>query len=279
VTTTTTDRRTRRYLRPLLALTFVVGVLAACSPFPSVGTDFGGTGPFAVSVREDAAHWYYYPTDLGAAGRKHPVLLWGNGTFLNPIHYDGLLRHLASHGFIVAAAYTTNAGSGQEMLAGLDNLTAFNADPASPFYRKVDLNRVGAVGHSQGGIGAMRAGADPRVDVAVPIEGASASIPAPHGPTLYLAGELDTLVPPAGIRAAYDATTGTPAAYAELRGADHLVPLVTGNAFRAHVTAFLRWHLMGDAIARDQFIGPCAYCSSTIWSAYETNPPMEALAP
>jgi len=32
------------------------------------------------------------------------VILWGNGTFTTPALYDGLLRHLASHGLIVAAA-------------------------------------------------------------------------------------------------------------------------------------------------------------------------------
>lgn len=280
MTTTTTTRghrAARRLLRPLVCLAFVLGVLAACTPFPSVGTDFGGTGPFTVSVREDTEHWYYFPTDLGAGGRRHPVVLWGNGTFLNPIHYDGLLRHLASHGFVIAAAFTSNAGSGQEMLAGLDQLEAWNADPASPFHNKIDLTRVGAAGHSQGGIGTLRAAADPRVDVAVPIEGAAASIPAPPGPTLFMAGETDTWVPPAGIRAAYDATT-TPAAYAELAGADHFPPIGNGNGFRGPVTAFLRWQLMGDEIARDQFVGACAYCSSPLWSDYETNAALEALA-
>ncbi len=47
-------------------------------------------------------------------------------------------------GFIVAAANTTNTGSGREMLAGPDDLTRFNGDPASPFYNKVGLTRVGA---------------------------------------------------------------------------------------------------------------------------------------
>lgn len=269
--------RTRALLRPLLILSLVAGTLISCKPFPSVGTNFADPGPFEVSVREDAEHWYYYPTELGQAGRKHPVILWGNGTFLNPIHYDALLRHFASHGFIVAAAYTSNAGSGQEMLAGLDNLTAFDADSESAFYHHVDLARVATVGHSQGGGGAINAAADPRVGFSVPIQPAGGTLSGLHGPTWFLSGEADTLISSASVRQKFDASTGIPAAYGDLAGADHYQPIVNGNGYRGPVTAWLRWHLMGDEIARDQFVGPCAYCTSDIWATYETNALLDAL--
>jgi hypothetical protein len=35
---------------------------------------------------------------------------------------------------------------------------------------------------------------------------------------------------------------------------------------------------MGDRNARDQFVGPCAYCTSALWSDYRTNAPLQALA-
>ena len=38
----------------------------------------------------------------------------GNGTGTTPRVYDGLLRHLASHGFVVMAANTPQAYSGAE---------------------------------------------------------------------------------------------------------------------------------------------------------------------
>jgi hypothetical protein len=274
----TTTARRRAPLRSLLALVVALGVLAGC--WPSVGTAFGDTGPFAdVEVRQDSVTTYYWPTDLGSRDRKHPVVLWGNGTFLNPSHYDALLRHLASHGFIVAAANTSNALSGQEMLAGLDSLTAFNSDPSSVFYAKVDLTRVAAVGHSQGGGGAINAGADPRVDTVVPIEPFSGTDSGLHGPTLYLAGEVDDIISAASVRAKYDSQgTRIPAAYAEAAGGSHYDPIVNGNEFRAPITAWLRWQLLGDTKARDQFVGPCAYCSSSLWSVYVTNAPLRALA-
>jgi pimeloyl-ACP methyl ester carboxylesterase len=221
--------------------------------------------------RRIRAHTYYFPTDLGPGGIDHPVVLWGNGTFLNPTHYDALLRHFASHGFIVAAANTSNAGSGQEMLGGLDNLTTFNSQSGNRFFDHVDLTRVATIGHSQGGGGAIEAARDPRVDTAVPIEPWRGTESGLHGPTFFLAGENDTTIPPATVRQKYMASSGIPAAYGELAGGDHLHPLVDGSGFRAPATAWLRWQLMGDSIARSQFIGDCSYCTSSIWSDYEAN--------
>jgi len=265
-------RRLRSPLRPLLVLVAVVGIaagpLTAC--FPSVGTNFGDPGPFPVSVQNG-------PSNMGSTGDRHPVILWGNGTFLNPTNYDALLRHFASHGFIVAAANTSNAGSGQEMLAGLNNLTTFNADRNSVFFDHVDLGRVATMGHSQGGGGAIQAAADPRVDTAVPIEPFQGTVSGLHGPTFFMAGQNDTTIPPSTVRQKYDQATNIPAAYGEVAGADHLQPIVNGNAFRAPATAWVRWQLMDDPIARDQFIGPCRYCTDPVFSVYLTNSRLQAL--
>lgn len=266
----------RRAIRPLLALVLAVGV-AGC--WPSVGTDFADPGPYATSVQTDAQHTYYFPTQLGPGGRKHPVILWGNGTFLNPTHYDALLRHFASHGFIVAAANTTNAGSGTEMLAGLDNLTRFNTTAGNRFQGHVDVNLVATMGHSQGGSGAVRAGADPRIDTVVVIQGGG-NTAALHSPTVFLSGEADTTVPSALVRQQYDAAASRiPAAYGDLAGADHLQPIVNGNGYRGPLTSWVRWRLMGDPIAGNQWVGDCTNCDDPTWAAYEANPLLEALAP
>jgi hypothetical protein len=242
-----------------------------CSP--PAATNYGNTGPYAVTTQTDSVHTIYSPTNLGSLGcTKHPIILWGNGTFTQPSWYDGLLRHLASHGFIVAAANTSNAGTGQEMLQGIDKLRGFNEQGGNRFNQKVDLDRVGSTGHSQGGSGAVRAAADQRVDTTFPIEGGffAGSAFTYRVPTLFMAGENDTLK--AGIRAQYDATRSVPAAYAELAGASHLVPLGNGGGFRAAATAWARWQLMGDTGARNQFVGAnCGLCSSSAWSVYEAN--------
>jgi hypothetical protein len=244
------------------------------------GTNYAATGPFAVATQSDAVNTFYFPSQLGSQGcTRHPVILWGNGTFTTPAVYDALLRHWASHGFIVAAANTSNAGSGQEMLQGLTTLTQWNGQSGNRFYQRVDVGNVATTGHSQGGSGAMRAGADSRVDTAFPIEGgffAGSGLNITK-PTLYLAGENDTLK--TGIRAAYDAARATvPAAYAELAGAGHLVPLGNGGGFRGVSTAWARWRLMGDTTAGRQFVGAsCGLCTSNEWAVYEASPLLQAL--
>jgi dienelactone hydrolase len=247
---------------------------------PTVGANFGGTGPFAVTVQAESVTTYYSPTNLGSNGcARHPVILWGNGTFTTPTVYDGLLRHLASHGFVVAAANTSNAGTGTEMLQGLTQLTQWNGQAGNRFFQRVDVDRVGTTGHSQGGSGAMRAAQDPRVDTAFPVEGGffNSTGLSVTVPTLFLAGETDTLTP--GIRSAYQAAAATiPAAYAELAGAGHLVPLGDGGGFRPAITAWARWRLMGDATAGAQFLGAsCGLCTSPAWSDYQANARLQQL--
>jgi pimeloyl-ACP methyl ester carboxylesterase len=289
----------RRHLRLLSVFFVALGVLAVApggaSAAPGAGaapdlpaqanpcpppatTNYGGTGPFAVTVQTDSAHTYYSPSSLGSQGcARHPVIIWGNGTITAPSWYDGLLRHMASHGFIVAAANTSNAGTGQEMLQGIDNLRNFNGQSGNRFYQKVDLEHIGSTGHSQGGSGAVRAAADQRVDTTFPVEAGffAGSVFTYRVPTLFLAGQNDSLR--TGIRAQYDATRNVPAAYAELAGASHLTPLGNGGGFRAAVTAWARWQLMGDTGARNQFVGAsCGLCNSSAWSVYEANALLDA---
>ena len=268
----------RRGFRPLLVAVFAVGVLSGC--WPSVGTNFADPGPYAVSVITEADHTFFYPNPLRDDDVTHPVIVWGNGTFLNPTHYQGLLEHFASHGFIVAAANTTNAGSANEMLAGLDKLAAYDATPGHVFFGKVDLTKVATMGHSQGGFGSTNATRDPRVTTVVAIQGAGPVAAAYDGTAFYLSGSADTIVSSAGIRAQYDAVAGRiPAAYGDLAGADHFQPIGNGNAYRGHITAWVRWQLMADPIAGHQFVGDCAYCGNPLWTTYETNPQLEATAP
>jgi hypothetical protein len=244
---------------------------SGCTP-PST-SNFAGTGPFPVTTQSDSVNTFYSPSSLGSQGcARHPVILWGNGTFTTPIVYDGLLRHLASHGFIVAAANTTNAGSGQEMLQGLATLTTWNGQSGNRFYQKVDVEHVGTTGHSQGGAGSVRAGADPRVDTVFPMAGGGSLTSVP-GTVLHLVGTNDPIKSAA--LNSYNSATTTPAAYAELAGADHLTFLGNAGAFRGPATAWARWQLMSDDTAKNQFVGDnCGLCTTTGWT-YQTNQPFK----
>ncbi|MFD9503341.1 alpha/beta hydrolase family protein [Streptomyces sp. NPDC060035] len=281
----------RNLLVPLAALTLVLstsvgaGTAAASTPVgaatvaggaaaASATSDFGAPGPYATAVEVGAITTLYYPRDIANSNLRHPVIVWGNGTNGIPLVYRDLLLHWASQGFIVAAANTPQSNLGISMRAGIDMLTRRNADPDSIFLNHVDLEHIGASGHSQGGAAAIVVGADPRIDTILPIQpGPLANINAVHVPALLLAGEKDSIVLPFIVKAFYNAADHIPALYGELRGADHFTVVGDAGPFAAPTTAWFRAQLMGDRTARAQFFGPgCGICTdTTTWSDVRRN--------
>ncbi|WP_328892083.1 alpha/beta hydrolase family protein [Streptomyces sp. NBC_00236] len=272
----------RKLLVPLAALTLVLSASAAAgaapaplSTGPATATSaFGAPGPYATAVEVGLITTLYYPRDIASSERRHPVIVWGNGTSGIPLVYRDLLLHWASQGFIVAAANTPQSNLGISMRAGIDMLTHRNADPGSIFHNRVDLEHIGASGHSQGGAAAIVVGADPRIDAILPIQpGPLADIDAVHVPALLLAGEKDSIVFPFLVKAFYNAADHIPALYGELRGADHFTIVGDPGPFAAPTTAWFRAQLMGDETARAQFFGPgCGICTdSTTWSDVRRN--------
>jgi hypothetical protein len=256
-----------------LAATAMTGP-AARAALPPV-TDFAAAGPYPTTVTRTGQHTIHHPRTLTPG--THPVILWGNGTGATPSSYSALLTHLASHGFIVAAANTTNAGSGREMLAGIAAVSADRTLAAG-----ADLQNIGATGHSQGGGGAIAAGADPRVDTIFPLQGAigGSVTNLRTGSALFFAGQRDTLVSPTLVRRDFTRTTGIPAAYAELAGASHFEPVGSGGGFRGTLTAWARWRLAGDASGSALFAGTSpGLASDRAWSGFESNALLRAIPP
>jgi hypothetical protein len=218
----------------------------------------------------------YHPTNMGEGGRKHAVVIWGNGTGATPSSYNVLLRHWASHGFIAAAANTTMSGSGAQMLAGLDYLTTENGRAGSKFFGKVDLANVAASGHSQGGGGANAAGRNARVKTIMPIEGIGGAVRS--GLTaIILSGTADEVLGYQSQRNLYNGLT-VPAAYAQAAGVTHMN--VNQSIFRPTTLAWMKWQLEGDAAARGHFLGAnCGMCQegSRYWTVYLTNARLQAL--
>ncbi len=241
---------------------------------PSVGTAWGQPGPYEVDVDIEAVHTFYYPRDMGRSGERHPVVIWGNGTGAVPGFYSSLLRHWASHGLIIVAANTPASNFALSMRAGIDVLEHRDADRASRFHGKVDLDHIASAGHSQGGAAAVNAAVDPRVDAALPIQPGPLTDPdLMDEPVFYLAGQRDLTVWPALVKALYRDSDHVPAVYGEVRGAGHLDSIGDGGDFRAPTTAWLRFWLLGDENARGMFFGPgCGYCvDGDLWSGWERN--------
>lgn len=258
---------------------------AATAPGTVAVPDYAVDGPYAVTVAAgDAAHTNYYPTDLGPAGTRHPVIIWGNGTGASVSTYDSFLRRMASWGFVVAAANTTQSGSGVEMLDGARWLIAQDANPASVFYGHIDASKIGASGHSQGGGGAIVTGADPLVKTTAPISpGPQGDETKLRGPVFYAAAQLDWIVPSTWVKYRYGRTTQVPAVFGEVGGTDHFYDTYygyndAGATVLAGVVAWFRYQLMGDQAACSLFFGPTPGIDANAkWSDFARNARSDAV--
>jgi hypothetical protein len=250
----------------------------AAAPLPSfpAASDFGAAGPFE-TVREAAGDTctVYRPKTLGENGLRHPVIIWGNGTYTpSEAIYSGFTQHWASHGFIVAAAHTSNAGTGAEMIACLDWVEAEDGRAGSPYEGHVARGLAGATGHSQGGGGALMTGRDPRVRVTAPIMAYTEGLghdPAcqmqQQGPLLLISGGMDTVAPPTQNQAPVFAASNVPTCWATYKAGDHVSVALGGvMPYLAPITAWFRLHLMGDQSARAMFYGAdCTLCTDDAW--------------
>jgi hypothetical protein len=253
---------------------------AGCIPtFPPVA-DFGDAGPYAITTDDSttiaslgtADCTIFRPTMLGSpAGVKNPVIVWGNGTGTpTEIVYEWLFNQWASHGFIVAAANTPNAGTGVEMLTCLDWVESQNSLAGSPYEGNVLIGRAGSSGHSQGGGGSIMVGTDPRIIVTVPFMaytlglGYDASAGSEqHGPMLLMSGSDDTIAVPSQNQEPVFETTNVPVFWGTLAGANHISFALGGYpAYLGPSTAWFRLNLMCDQTARPMFYGPnCTLCA------------------
>lgn len=134
----------------------------------SIEAKYMANGSYEVSSCEQSAlqgfgkYLIYYPVELEHTDKAWPVVVIANGSGCRASKYPALFRHLASWGFLVIGTeeeYDWN-GFSSEMcvrhLIRLNEMETFD-DKENPFRGKIDLERVGITGHSQGGIGVINA--------------------------------------------------------------------------------------------------------------------------
>jgi dienelactone hydrolase len=242
--------------------------------WPSV-TDFAAPGPFAIeretNVGPDAAYDIVRPARLGEEGRKHPIVSWNNGTNYQIDRYQDLLDHWASHGFVVMGAHTNRTRGGAIHEAAIDWLVAENARPGSTYFGILDVTKIGASGHSQGGGATITAGAGipspSGIVTAMPLMPISA-FERPHfaqqtASMLIVSATDDDRANSVADQALTD--VGTEVVDAQFVGVheDAMHPGIHGAT-----VAWLRYQLMGDQSARAQFYpsGTCGLCDDSGWA-------------
>ena len=282
-------------------------ILAACTPkavapvaAQSRVVEDGGTGPYKALMLEDPsleAQTIFVPQDLSAFGKKNllPVLVWGNGACTNsPWEHYRFLNEIASQGFIVIATghipmednqpYRGPMSTSAQQIESIDWIIAQNADKASPYYGRIDVDAIAAAGMSCGGLQTLENSAEPRLKTVMICNSglfidpgtAVPGMPMPQKeklqdikvPVIYiLGGETDiaylngmddfhrlTKVP--AFAANYPVGHG--GTYSQPHGGEFTVPAI----------AWLKWQLKGDKEAAKLFQGsPCGLSQREGWTA------------
>lgn len=235
-------------------------------PVTSVTMD----GPFMTTVDDNAgperAGLVLRPATLGERGLKHPVFIWGPGRGTRVRDYESLMRRIASHGFVVYSEIS-QAADGTEMIAAMTWLISENQRSSSPYYQKLDEDKIGVGGHSFGSNSAMSASSDPRVKAFVHtagsgFRGAGKALNLKQ-PAAFICGENDPTANVTDCRTDY-MQTSSPVFFTIIAGEDHLS---TPSAGLPLVVAWLRWHLGDEAERKRMFIGTgCEFCTGVYTS-------------
>ena len=102
----------------------------------------------------------YYSKDIKNMD-KLPVVVFVNGTGVKGSKYSALQQHLASWGFITIATeedYAWNGFSAEMSVRYLELLNQYQEEgKENVFYNKIDMDKIGITGHSQGGLGVINA--------------------------------------------------------------------------------------------------------------------------
>ncbi|HMI90701.1 MAG TPA: hypothetical protein VK509_05025 [Polyangiales bacterium] len=251
---------------------------------PSFGADPVGSKDLMDTHDMDFALFTVFYPGCMPEGEKFPVITWGNGTCAMPEGYGPLLRYVASFGYIVVAANNREVAGGEPMTLGIDYLFAENDKADSDFYQRIDKDKVGAMGHSQGGGATISAASDPRIKAVIIWNGGTSA----SKPFLAVSGDRDLGGTPAGMKNAVDAAP-RPAAWIWY----HQIPAdvngsTTGALAPGHLTLMMEservikpavawWDLMlkGKDEAKSMFVGAgCTLCDPAAFpSMWAKMPP------
>ena len=248
------------------------GTMAYCSVFPAVSRSYNRytypcpieqkyheSGPYQVIVHSIDGIYVFVPDS--AHNVPLPTVVMVNGTGLKALHYRPVFEHLASWGFVVIGNDDSNAWNGRSALVSLDKAIFQNSIVSSPLYQRIDLDRIGVVGHSQGAMGAINAATEddrfkvlyaascPQKSLAKKLDW-SYSMKTISIPTMLVAGTewIDRHISPLDslLLLAEELPDTTPMLLGRLKGVEHRYVLHEGDAY---MTAWLRHFLANDADA------------------------------
>jgi hypothetical protein len=212
-------------------------------------------------------------------GETYPVITWANGTCGETHGYAPLLTGLASHGFVIFASnstWTATAPTDKVQLRALDYAKYVNEDPTSDLYHRLDLTKIGAMGHSQGAQATGNASSDPRIKALLFFSGGTSN----NEPFLYVSADRDvTSTSPSSLAQGTDAATqpGAWIFYHQVletggNATGHLLLMEQPERVIDMTIAWWQYMLKGDQTAKQMFVGDgCGLCNSASEFEYGHN--------
>jgi hypothetical protein len=247
----------------------------------------------------------YRPAEPMPNEPRWPIVAWGNGGCANLGNSAGpLLTEIASHGYFVVAigpigelpkrpespppsktaeeqlrSAVATLGPAptrpEQLIEAID--WAIAAAASGPFANRIDAERVAVAGHSCGGLQAIAASSDPRVDSTVALNSGvfeqprvnvnKAALDRLHAPIAYfMGGPTDMAYPNAEDDFARITTVPVFKANNTFGHGGRLRD-ERGGPTAQWVVRWLDWTLKGDQAARAAFVGSgCGLCREPGWS-------------
>ena len=235
-------------------------------------------------------HTIYHPQNLAAVTDLMPVVVWGNGACrADGTWFQEFLQPLAAHGVLVIASGTpggtgsTNSGM---LIDAMDFAVAENSRAGSKYEGRLDVENITAMGQSCGGLEAIDASSDPRVDSTIlwnsgifaggGIGGVGKeALEELHGPVAWLNGGPSDIAY-ANAQDDYERVPDdVPAVFGAYGDVGHMNLFADPEIERHIVTVAADWldaTLYDNAAARAQFVGTnCGLCSGTEWEMESKN--------
>jgi uncharacterized protein len=279
-----------------------------------IGAPAGNGAIPAIAFSRDDAPGYTFYRPAVLPQEPLPLVLWGNGGCRNNgLSVSHFLREIASHGYFVVAngapreeaavlaklppasppavlpsAATTarvrvpDETSVGQLLAAIDWAETANRDGDDRLAGHLDTERVAVLGHSCGGLQALSAAADPRIDVVMAFAAGVYNQPGSglsnvaitkddlarlHTPVAYVIGGPDDI---AYLNAVDDFAriSHVPVMLANLPvGHGGTFALANGGDWARVAVDWLDWQLKGDAGAGLSFLGDgCRLCTTYGWT-------------